>query len=56
MYENRYGDYDRQAAYENACDCLYYGCGKRYWNRCGVTPPEAEEIWRQALADMAKEE
>lgn len=28
----RYNDVKLQAAYENACDCLYYGYGKKVWN------------------------
>ncbi len=56
MVQRRYKDPIRQAAYENARDCLYYGYGKTSWSRCGVAPEEADEIWRRALMDMAEEE
>lgn len=30
MIKNRHKDRQKQAAYENAYDCLYYGYGKSY--------------------------
>jgi len=56
MVQRRYKDPIRQAAYENARDCLYYGYGRAFWSRCGVAPEEADAIWRRALMDMAEEE
>lgn len=34
-YKNRYTDKAKQNAYMNACDCLYFGFGKIFWNDCG---------------------
>ena len=42
-----------QAAYENACDCLYYGYGKSAWNNCGLPKPTANMIWERAKYDLA---
>lgn len=37
-----------QAAFENACDCLYYGYGRQYWNDCGLPKKEADKVWKEA--------
>ena len=42
-----------QSAYENACDCLYYGYGRKFWNSCGLQEKEAVRIWQEARKDMA---
>ena len=52
------GSQNEKAAYENACDCLYYGYGFKFWfernshllNNDSVI---AKDIWRQAIDDMA---
>ena len=41
-----------RAAYENACDCLYYGYGRDKWNSCGIEGAEADMIWNQAKEDL----
>lgn len=52
-YKQRYPtDEQKQAAYENACDCLYYGYGRNYWNSCGLDEPTSQEVWKQAHEDM----
>ena len=51
-YKNRYSNKQKQNAYMNACDCLYYGCGKSYWNSCGLSDDDAAEVWKQAYKDM----
>lgn len=46
----------KQAAFENACDCLKYGYGKDKWNSCGLSKEDADEVWNKAFAEMSKEE
>lgn len=41
-----------QMAYENACDCLCYGFGRKHWNSCGLSSEDALKIWREAFHDM----
>ena len=41
-----------RAAYENACDCLYYGYGRDKWNSCGLEGVNADAVWNQAKEDM----
>lgn len=54
--KNRYNnDGQKQAAYENACDCLYYGFGKNVWNNCGLDEQLSKEVWKQAFEDMSDE-
>ena len=43
-----------QSAYENACDCLYYGYGQKHWNNCELAEKEAQSIWQEARRDMAR--
>lgn len=64
LREKRNGDYLKniisesisskanRAAYENACDCLYYGYGRDKWNSCGIEGAEADMIWNQAKEDL----
>ena len=51
-YVVRYRDQRLQAAYENACDCLYYGMGTGYWNDCGIPAEKRKEVWAVAWYDM----
>ena len=54
------GSQNEKAAYENACDCLYYGYGFKFWfdrnaqllNNDMVI---AKTIWKQAIEDMGNE-
>lgn len=55
MIKNRYKERQKQAAYENAYDCLYYGYGKSYWNNCELDEQSSNEVWKQALKDISKE-
>ena len=41
-----------QAAYENACDCIYYGYERGRWNSCGLSTEDADRIWKEAYYDM----
>ena len=50
------GTKQEQAAYENACDCLYYGYGRKHWNSVGLSERDANRIWREAFNDMANDE
>lgn len=45
QYKNRYTDKAKQNAYMNACDCLYFGFGKIFWNDCGCND---DSVWDQA--------
>lgn len=44
-----------QAAYENACVCLWYGFGRRYWDSCGLSKEDADRIWKETFNDMAND-
>ena len=44
-----------QAAYENACVCLYYGFSRKHWNSCGLSEEDAIRIWKDAFHYMAEE-
>lgn len=48
-YKNRYTDKAKQNAYMNACDCLYFGFGKIFWNDYGCND---DSVWDQAMRDM----
>lgn len=55
FYDIESGEFDdkaKQNAYMNACDCLYYGYSKEFWNDCGIAPEERNEVWRQARLDV----
>ena len=51
-YVERYSDPQLQAAYENACDCLYYGMGPSGWTDCGIPQEKRKEVWAVAWYDM----
>lgn len=53
-YKYRYRNRTKQNAYENACDCHYYGFGPGDWNDCGIPAECREELWRLAFWDMAE--
>lgn len=47
-----------QAEFENACDYLYYGLGKKRWlQSCNgsMTEEEAAIVWKAAFDKMANE-
>lgn len=50
-YENRI----KQAVYKNARDCLIYGYGFKYLNKCGLSKEEALIVWNAAKADLSNE-
>lgn len=37
-----------EVAYENACDCLYYGEGRSTWQPGELTPEEQDIVWQLA--------
>lgn len=51
-----YNDDDKQAAFENACDCLYYGFSRKYWNSCGLSEQDADEVWKRAIEHMTRDD
>ena len=51
-YKKRYNDTQRQNAYMNACDCIYYGYWRTYWNNCGLDNEESVKVWEQAVKDI----
>ena len=52
-YKRRYKNQTEQNAYENACDCHYYGVSSREWNDCGITQAKRATIWHKAWEDVA---
>ena len=52
MYSERYEDKAMQNAYKNACECLFYGYDKDFWNDCGIDEAERKEVWRQARVEV----
>lgn len=44
-----------QAVYENSCDCLYYGYGFSYLNKCGLSDDDALKIWKEAKNDLGNQ-
>lgn len=55
-YRDRYKDLAKKNAYENACDCLYYGYGRKFWSSCGLSNEDANAVWEQAFYDMVEGE
>jgi hypothetical protein len=51
-----------QAEYENACDDMYYGYGKKFWYNQQIefgsemTQEEANEVWEAALEKMSRDD
>lgn len=54
MYIKRYENQTMQNAYENACDCHYYGMGPKDWHDCGIPKERRAEVWKVAFWDMAE--
>lgn len=52
MIKKRYGDRQKQSAYENAYDCLYYGYEKSVWNNYELDEETSKEVWNQAFEDI----
>lgn len=52
-YKRRYADQTEQNAYENACDCHYFGMGSKDWEDCGIEKERRAKIWRQSWEDVA---
>lgn len=45
---------EERAYYENACDCMYYGEGKREWFKtCELSMENAEKVWNLAFEYMS---
>lgn len=53
-YKKRYNIPIFQNAYKNACDCIMYGYGVKYWNSCGLDESQKKEVWKQAFFDMTE--
>ena len=53
IHKKKYSDISKQAVYENSCDCIRYGYGFLYLNKCGLSETDAKEIWKRAFEDMA---
>jgi len=41
--------------YLNSCECLYYGYGYEYLNKCGLGDIVCKPIWLEAVKHMAEE-
>ena len=53
-YRTRYQKQQFQYAYENACDCHYFGLSPKEWNHCNISKEKRNEIWKLAFWDMAE--
>ena len=51
MYKRRYGNRQKQKAYQNAIDCIYSGYVYSGWDSCGLSEWESAEVWDKALSD-----
>lgn len=49
----KYAEPRLQAAYENACDCLYHRYDKRFWNNYDLPDDIANGIWNDARRTIA---
>lgn len=54
MYKRKYENDIEQAVYENSIDCLRYGYGFSYLNKCELDESHARKIWKSAIKDMEK--
>lgn len=52
MIKRKYEDNTKEAVYENSIDCLVYGYGFSYLNKCGLTDAEAKVIWNEAIKTL----
>lgn len=50
-----FADDELQAAYENACDCLYYGDGKSAWIHNEMNEELLDFIWQTAKDTLAND-
>ncbi len=53
VYRRRYKNQTAQNAYENACDCHYFGLSSADWVDCGVAKSLRAKIWFRAWEDVA---
>lgn len=53
-YPKKFDNQTKQNAFENACDCLYFGQGPKDWNDCGIPKEERQEVWKAAFWYMAE--
>lgn len=59
-YPQKYHDnLQKQAAFFNACDYLYYGYGKKTWiknkHNLGLSEKDSNEVWHEAFVHMANQ-
>lgn len=43
-----------RVAYENACDCHYFGTGSAEWDSCGLSERMRRIVWDRAFWDVAE--
>lgn len=48
MEKPTYNNFIEQTFFELCCECLYYGYGFNYVDRCGLNERKAKKIWQQA--------
>lgn len=53
-YPKLYKEQQKQFAFENACDCLYFGMGRDDCNWCGLGIVDQIFIWDRAFNYMAE--
>ena len=51
-YQQRFESNIKQKAYRKACECIYYGYSKEFWDDCGLNEEDRKEVWMQARLDV----
>ena len=54
--KRRFKNKVEQYAFENACDCLYYGFGRKIWNNLGLDKETSDRIWQLAINVLVNDE
>lgn len=58
--KSKYSNPKWQAAFENACDYLYYGLGRKTWmeqgHNLGLSEEDSKTVWHEAWAYMSETE
>lgn len=56
----KYQDSVKQAAFENACDDIFFGCNRGYWKQyehnLGLTEEESNAVWHEAWEYMSNQQ
>jgi len=52
--KRKFGNIQKEKAYRNALNCLFYGYDKSAWNSCGLAWHESDEVWQEAKKSIYK--